>query len=347
MKILIMFPNSYIRRAIMKQKILVIATALAVMLLAGALFAGCTTTPTPGGNQTTTATPTPTSSGTTPQLLIATTTSLYDTGLWDYLQPLYESTHNVKLLITSQGTGKAIELASNGDADILAVHSPAQEAAFIANGSGLNSRCFAYNYFIIVGPPNDPAGVANLSPEDAFLKIRELGMADTPGIYFVSRGDNSGTQSAEKAIWKNAGLDYTTQVEGTGNWYIEAGSGMGATLQLASEKEAYTLSDEGTYLAYKGQLDLVPVISSGASLLNRYSVMTVYYPGVDQQKLELSNEFVNWMISPETQAEIGAYGVDKYGKALFNPMYANCSQFNCDCTSPAVLLVPSVSPTHA
>ncbi len=331
----------------MTRKILVIATALAVMLLAGALFAGCTTTPTPGGNQTTTATATPTSTGATPQLLIATTTSLYDTGLWDYLQAMYESTHNVKLLITSQGTGKAIELASNGDADLLAVHSPAQEAAFIANGSGLNSRCFAYNYYIIVGPQDDPAGIANLTPEEAFLKLRELGMADTPGVYFVSRGDNSGTHSAEKAIWKNAKLDYTAQVEGSGNWYIEAGSGMGATLQLASEKKAYTLSDEGTFLAYKGQLDLVPVISSGASLLNRYSVMTVYYPGFTQQKLELANEFVDWMISPDTQKAIGEYGVDKYGKPLFTPMYGNCTQFNCDCTSPAILLKPSVTPTAA
>jgi tungstate transport system substrate-binding protein len=331
----------------MTRKFLIVATALMAVLLASALFAGCTTTPTPGGTQTATPTATPTSTGATPQLLIATTTSLYDTGLWDYLQPMYESTHNVKLLITSQGTGKAIELATNGDADILAVHSPSQEAAFIANGSGLNSRCFAYNYFIIVGPPDDPAGVANLTPEEAFLKIRELGMAGTPGVYFVSRGDNSGTHSAEKTIWKNAGLDYTTQVEETGDWYIEAGSGMGATLQLASEKQAYTLSDEGTFLAYKGQLDLVPIISSGASLLNRYSVMTVYYPTFSQQKLELANEFVDWMISPDTQTAIGEYGVDKFGKPLFTPMYGNCSQFNCDCTTPATLLKPSVAPTAA
>ncbi|MBP1929552.1 tungstate transport system substrate-binding protein [Methanolinea mesophila] len=319
---------------------------MVAMLLGAALFAGCTTTPAPGGSQT--ATPTPTAAtGETPQLLIATTTSLYDTGLWDYLQQMYESTHDVKLLITSQGTGKAIELAINGDADILAVHSPAQEAAFIANGSGLNSRCFAYNYFIIVGPADDPAGVANLTPEEAFLKIREQGMAGTPGVFFVSRGDNSGTHSAEKAIWKNAKLDYATQVEGSGNWYVEAGSGMGATLQLASEKGAYTLTDEGTFLAYKGQLDLVPVISSGASLLNRYSVMTVYYPGVTPQKLELGNEFVDWMISPDTQTAIGEYGVSKYGKPLFTPMFGNCSQFNCDCSSPATLLMPSVAPTKA
>jgi tungstate transport system substrate-binding protein len=327
----------------MTRRSLIVATALMAMLFAGALFAGCTTTPTPGWTPTATRT----STGATPQLLIATTTSLSDTDLWYYLQPMYESTHNVKLLITSQGTGKAIELATHGDADVLAVHSPAQEAAFIANGSGLNSRCFAYNYFIIEGPPDDPAGIANLTPEAAFLKIRELGLNKTPGIYFVSRGDNSGTHSAEKAIWKNAGLNYATEVEGTGNWYIEAGSGMGATLQLASEKQAYTLSDEGTFLAYKGQLNLVPVISSGASLLNRYSVMTVYYPGVTQQKLELGNEFVNWMISPDTQKAIGEYGVAKYGKPLFTPMNGNCSQFNCDCTSPVTLLKPSVTPTAA
>ncbi|MGZ4904357.1 MAG: substrate-binding domain-containing protein [Halobacteriota archaeon] len=275
-----------------------------------------------------------------PQLLLATTTSLYDTGLLDYLKPFFEQEYNVSLKITSQGTGKALELASRGDADVLAVHSPAQESAFINSSNGMNQRCFATNYFIIVGPQSDPAAIKGLNATQAFQKIYQLGKNNTPGVSFVSRGDQSGTHVKEQDIWKAAGYNYTTQIRGSGPWYVESGQGMGATLQLTDQKQGYTISDEGTFLAYKSNLTLTPQITGGNILLNRYSVITVYNASFTQDKIKMANNFVNFMISNDTQQKIGQYGVQQYGKALFTPMYGNCSAFNCDCTTPATALVP-------
>jgi len=303
------------------------------VILVGVFFAGCTTDSHPEGS------PIPTA-GSSSKVLLATTTSLYDTGLLEYLEPMFEKKYNVDLLITSQGTGKAIEIATRGDCDILAVHSPSQEEAFMAGGHGINRRCFAYNYFIIVGPANDPAGIRGMKPEDAFTKLVTMGKAGTPGVSLISRGDNSGTHSAEKNIWKAAGYNYTTDVQKSGNWYIEAGRGMGETLQLASEKQAYTLTDEGTYLAYKGNLALVPVIEQGDILLNVYSVITVYTPTQATEKIAMANNFVDFLISPEIQAAIGEFGKEKYGKNLFTPMAGECSRFKCDCAGQAEDMTP-------
>ncbi|HNQ30813.1 MAG: PBP superfamily domain protein [Methanoregulaceae archaeon PtaB.Bin009] len=310
---------------------------LSALIISGAFFAGCTTT-TP--SQTT---PVQTQPAERTKVLLATTTSLYDTGLLEYLKPMFDEKYNVDLLITSQGTGKAIEIATRGDCDILAVHSPSQEQAFMDGGHGVNRRCFAYNYFIIVGPASDPAGIKGMKPEDAFKKLIDQGKAGTAGVSFASRGDNSGTHSAEKNIWKAAGYNYTTDIQKSGNWYIEAGRGMGETLQLASEKQAYTLTDEGTYLAYKGNLGLVPVIEQGDILLNVYSVITVYTPTQPSEKIAMANNFVNFLISPEIQTAIGEFGKEKYGKNLFTPMAGGCSQFKCDCTSPATATKPATA----
>jgi len=157
---------------------------------------------------------------------------------------------------------------------------------------------------------------------------------------FVSRGDNSGTHSKEKDIWKAAGFNYSTDIQNSGSWYIEAGRGMGETLQLTSEKQAYTLSDEGTYLAYKGNLDLMPLIDKGDILLNVYSVIAVYNEKFTQDEIEMANNFVDFMIAPATQDAIGLFGVDKYGKPLFIPMKGACSQFDCVCTGPAMDMTP-------
>ncbi|HNX17444.1 MAG TPA: substrate-binding domain-containing protein [Methanoregula sp.] len=287
--------------------------AAVILVLAAVFMAGCTTS-TP---VTTNATP---AGATTDKLVIATTTSLYDTGLLSYLQPKFESKYNVKLMITSQGTGKAIELAKRGDADVLLVHSPTQELAFMDSGNGINRRSFASNSFIIVGPANDPAGIKNMTPETAFTTLYTKGTNKTANVYFVSRGDASGTHTTEQNIWKKAGYNYTQSIQKSGSWYIEAGKGMGETLQMASEKGAYALTDEGTYLAYKNNLTVVPLISSGSSLLNIYSVMTVYNDKQPAEKIKMANNFINFLISPETQADIGSYGVEKYGKSLFIPM---------------------------
>jgi tungstate transport system substrate-binding protein len=308
---------------------------LVTLFLGAILVSGCTTTMEQGGTQTPTATQNPATSKNVQKLVLATTTSLYDTGLLDYLEPLFEEKYGVDLLITSQGTGKAIEIAKRGDCDVLAVHSPTQEEAFMQAGYGINRRCFAYNYFIIVGPEDDPAGIRGMEPEEAFRTIIEKGKAGTPGVFFVSRGDNSGTHSAEKNIWKASGYNYTSEVQKSGAWYIEAGKGMGETLQLASEKGAYTLTDEGTYLTYRGKLELVPIIEEGDILLNVYSVITVFTEDQPVEKITMANNFVNFLTSPEIQAAIGDYGREKYGKGLFIPMNGGCARFSCDCTSPA------------
>ena len=293
---------------------------LCALLIAGGTFlAGCTSTQTtvPSGESSPSAT---TAAASPSTLVIATTTSLYDTGLLNYLEPIFEKEYNVDLMITSQGTGKAIELAKNGDADVLLVHSPTQELAFMKDGYGLNRRSFASNYFEIVGPASDPAGIKDMTPENAFNALILKGTNTTEGVYFISRGDNSGTHSAEKNIWKKAGYNYSVNVQKSGAWYIEAGKGMGETLQMASEKNAYALTDEGTYLAYKSNLTVVPLVTSGQSLLNVYSVMAVYNDKQPVEKIEMANNFINFLISDKIQAEIANFGVDQYGKSLFTPM---------------------------
>ncbi len=309
---------------------------LCILLIGGVLFAGCTTT------QTTPAAPAATTAaGAQSTLVIATTTSLYDTGLLNYLEPIFEKQYNVDLKITSQGTGKAIEVAKKGDADILLVHSPTQEATFLEDGYGLNRRTFAYNYFKIVGPANDPAGIKGKTPEEAFKAILTQGKAGNGAIMFVSRGDASGTHTSEQGIWKKAGYDYAKDVQKSGNWYIESGKGMGETLQMASEKGAYTYTDEGTFLAYQGKLNLVPLVEEGASLMNVYSVMTVYPANPQADKIAMANNFVNWLISQDTLTNIGNFGKDKYGKGLFTPMTAGVPKgVTADFTTPATATKP-------
>jgi tungstate transport system substrate-binding protein len=306
---------------------------LIILLVGGVFIAGCTSSaPAPQQVVTTQITTVPPATSALPaatpvvftgprqKLLIATTTSLYDTGLLNYLETKYEAQNNVDLLITSQGTGKAIELAKRGDADVLLVHSPTQEMAFLEGGNGLNRRSFASNYFVIVGPASDPAGIKGMTPEDAFKTILTKGKAGDTKVMFVSRGDGSGTHTAEQNIWKGAGYTYAKDVQKSGNWYIEAGKGMGETLQMASEKGAYTLTDEGTYLAYQSKLSLNPIVTQGASLLNIYSVMSVLTSKQPVEKITMANDFINFLLSPQTQQDIADYGKEKYGKSLFTPM---------------------------
>jgi len=333
-----------------------IASVIAVLFVTS-LFAGCTSSTTTTPTATTAApaaTTAPAAAATASAektLVIATTTSLYDTGLLDYLQPIFEKQYGVTLKITSQGTGKAIELAKKGDADVLLVHSPSQELAFMKDGYGLNRRSFASNSFIIVGPAADPAGIKDMTPELAMTTLLLKGTNKTAGIAFVSRGDNSGTHSAEKTVWSKAGYNYTTQVQKSGDWYVEAGKGMGETLQMASEKGAYALTDEGTYLAYKNDLKLTPLVTKGASLLNIYSVMTVYNVNQPTDKIAMANNFVNFLISADTQKSISTYGVDKYGKALFIPMSVSVPTATAgwvgDYSTPATAIAPAATTAPA
>jgi len=253
-------------------------------------------------------------------LILSTTTSLYDTGLLDYLKPVFEEQYNAELHIVYAGTGKAMEYGMRGDVDVLAVHDRAREDKFIADGYGINRRAFAYNYFVIVGPESDPAGIKGMTAEDAFRTIKEKGMNNSE-IKFVSRGDQSGTHAAEQRMWKSAGFNYTTDIRNsTGGWYLEAGSGMGPTLVMASEKSAYTLSDLGTFLAFKGQIQLVPLVEKGGALLNVYAVMAVNPEKHPYTNITMADNFINFLISNETQQMIGEFGVKEYGTPLFYPL---------------------------
>jgi len=258
-------------------------------------------------------------------LRVATTSSLDDTELWDALEPLFEQRYDVDLQITAKGTGMALELGQRGDVDVVTVHDPSQEAAFIAGGYAVEAAGYgvervpwAYNYFIIVGPEADPAGVSGLSPEEGFQKIQQVGEDDPEMVKFVSRGDNSGTHGKEKAVWAAAGYNYTEDIQGTGataGWYIEAGSGMGATLVMANEKIAYTLTDKGTFLAYQGDLDLVSLVDTGNILLNVYSVIICK----NGSNPEMAQNLVDFLRAPEIQALIAGFGVPDYGEPLFYP----------------------------
>lgn len=247
------------------------------------------------------------------RLRMATTTSLYDTGLWSYLEPIFEEKYGVELDIISTGTGVALEYGKRGDVDVIVVHARTREKQFVAEGYGVQRVPFAYNYFLIVGPANDPAKIRGLSPEQAFKKLMETGRGS-----FVSRGDDSGTHFREKTIWKEAGYEYEA-VRDAGSWYIESGRGMGPTLLMASEKQAYTLTDLGTYLAYKGKLELVPIVDKGNLLLNVYSAIAVNPQKVSGVNLDLANNLISFLTSPEIQELIGDYGVREYGRQLFIP----------------------------
>lgn len=247
------------------------------------------------------------------RLRVATTTSLYDTGLWGFLEPVFEEKYGVELDVLYAGTGIALEYGKRGDVDVIAVHSRSQEEQFVSEGYGVKRVPFAYNYFMLVGPPSDPAGLRGLSPEDAFKKLFEMG-----SFSFISRGDESGTHSKEKAIWEKAGYDYEA-VRKSGAWYIEVGRGMGPTLLMASEKQGYTITDNGTFLAYKGQINLAPVIDKGSILLNVYSVIACNPQKTPSVNYGMANSMVNFLTSPEIQELIGTYGLTKYGTSLFTP----------------------------
>lgn len=270
-------------------------------------------------------------------LIVSTTTSLYETGLLDVLKSRFEARHpecNVSFI--SQGTGLAIETAKRGDADMILVHDPASERAFLEQGYGINRKVIAYNFFIIVGPKSDPAGIKGLAPLEALKKIYAQGLEG--GAIWVSRGDNSGTHSKEKALWKATGLNLTRikaeKVSGIdASWYFEAGAGMTATLQLANQKEAYTLSDLGSFLknSKTGNIQLVALVEGGKELLNVYTTIAVNPQKVLQAKFDRAMLFVRFLVSDEGQEIFKTFGVQEMGQALFDP-WIPISKTNSDPT---------------
>ena len=253
---------------------------------------------------------------------IATTTSLYDSGLWYYLEPLFEEYANVEMDIIYVGTGIALEYGRRGDVDAVIVHDKAAEDKFINEGYGTNRRNFAYNFFLIAGPEDDPAGITGCTAAEAFTKIYEAGMSNPGSVRFVSRGDNSGTHSREKLIWNSAGFDYTTDIQGSGDWYVETGKGMGSTLLMANEMNAYVLADISTYLSYTkmNPLDVTLLVEKDSLFLNVYAAIAINPESDPGTKIDIANMFINWLISDEVQAVIGTYGLAEYGRSLFNPI---------------------------
>jgi tungstate transport system substrate-binding protein len=243
------------------------------------------------------------------RLRVSSTTSTDNTGLFNALNPPFEKRFNCRLDVIAQGTGKALKTGEMGDCDVVFVHSRPAEDKFVEDGYGVNRRDVMYNDFIILGPKEDPAGISGL--KDA---VKALAKISTSKASFISRGDDSGTHKKEKSIWQKAGISPE------GLWYIEAGQGMGAVLQIAHEKRAYTLSDRGTYLAYKAKVDLEILSEGDPVLFNPYGIIAVNPARHPRVNYILALSYIGWVTSPEGQKIIREFGKDTFGQPLFIPV---------------------------
>jgi tungstate transport system substrate-binding protein len=243
------------------------------------------------------------------KIILATTTSTQDSGLLDYLLPDFTNETGTAVDVIAVGTGQALQLGQDGNADVLLVHSRAKEDEFMAAGHGTRREDVMYNDFVIVGPESDPAGIkGTTSAADAFTKIAE---AQAP---FISRGDDSGTHTKELSIWK------TTGIEPAGGWYVSAGQGMGEVLTMSDEQQAYTLSDRATYLAHtKEGLNLDVLVEGDKALFNPYGVIAVNPDKNPNIKADLANQFIDWIISLPVQEKIEQFGVEDFDQSLFVP----------------------------
>jgi|TARA_R110002033_G_scaffold107863_1_gene154214 tungstate transport system substrate-binding protein len=244
-------------------------------------------------------------------LMMATTTSTDNTGLLDYLAPKFAKDTGTTLKWVATGTGKALKMGSNCDVDVLFVHAPASEKKFVATGYGINRKQVMYNDFVIIGPKSDPAQVSGMTPSNALNVIK------TKEAKFFSRGDNSGTNKKELSLWKNANVDAKSE----SNWYVQTGQGMLRTINMAAEKDGYTMTDRGTWIKYMSQTGdkntMKVVVEGNKSLFNQYSVITINKEKCPNVKPELATEFTSWVTKPETQKVIADFRL--LGQALFIP----------------------------
>jgi tungstate transport system substrate-binding protein len=242
-------------------------------------------------------------------VILSTTTSTQDSGLLDVLVPLFErkTGHTVKTI--SVGTGQALALAARGEADVTLAHAPALEKKYVAEGKMSNRRLVMYNDFVIIGPADDPAKVKG--EKSALAALEKIAAASAR---FVSRGDKSGTHTLELALWKQAAVTPGAP------WYIESGQGMGATLGIADDRKAYTITDRATLLAFSKRVRLVTMVEGDRPLLNIYSVMEVNPANGPRVNVAGGKAFADFMLAPETQAVIKTFGVDRYGQPLFVPI---------------------------
>jgi tungstate transport system substrate-binding protein len=241
-------------------------------------------------------------------IVVASTTSTQDSGLFGYLLPIFKAKTGIEVKVVAQGTGQALDTARRGDADVVFVHAKSAEEKFLAEGFSLKRYPVMYNDFVLIGPQRDPAGVKG---KDIVTALQTIKSKAAP---FISRGDRSGTHIAELNLWKDAAIDIAAD---HGPWYREIGQGMGAALNMASASNAYVLSDRGTWLAFKNRGDLAIVVEGDKRLFNQYGVMLVNpakYPSV---KKDLGQQFIDWLISPEGQNVIAGYKIN--GQQLFYP----------------------------
>lgn len=241
-------------------------------------------------------------------VILSTTTSTQDSGLLDVLVPMFEKQSGLSVKTISVGTGQALALAARGEADVTLAHAPSVEKKYVDEGKMRNRRVVMYNDFVIIGPADDPAKIKGLSAAEALKRIAGA------EARFVSRGDKSGTHVLEQALWKQAG------VEPKAPWYIESGQGMGATLGIANDRRAYTLTDRGTWLALGKRVDLPILVEKDRPLLNIYSVMEVNPANGPRVNAAGGKAFADFMLAPATQAVIKTFGVDKFGQPLFVPV---------------------------
>lgn len=241
-------------------------------------------------------------------IILSTTTSTQDSGLLDYLLPYFTEETGIEVRVVAAGTGKALQMGRDGQADVLLVHAKADEETFVKEGFGLERHDVMYNDFILVGPKNAESSKAVQAIND----VKEaMAYIQSHEISFISRGDDSGTHKKELKLWPNDQLD--------GKWYVSAGKGMGDVLQMANEMQGFTLSDRATFLSMADKLNLMIVAEGDAALLNNYGVIAVNPKLNDQIHDKEATMFVTWLLSDETQALIGKFGVEKYGQPLFYP----------------------------
>ncbi len=242
-------------------------------------------------------------------IVVASTTSTQDSGLFDYLLPLFKKKTGITVKVVAQGTGQALDTGRRGDADVVFVHAKSQEEKFLADGQGVKRYPVMYNDFVLIGPKNDPAGIKGMKDVAKALRTIKAKQAS-----FISRGDRSGTHTAELKLWKDAGIDIEKD---RGPWYKPIGQGMGAALNMASASNAYVLSDRGTWIHFKNKHDLAILVEGDKRMFNQYGVMLVNPAKHPNVKTELGQEFIDWLISPEGQKAIANYKVN--GEQLFYP----------------------------
>lgn len=278
------------------------------LLLTACAAATLTAAPATEAHATKALTEAPAAAPANANLILATTTSTQDSGLLDVLVPMFQEQSGYTAKTVAVGTGEALKMGEEGNADVLLVHAPSSEVTFMDSGNGKDRFLVMHNDFIIVGPTDDPAAIKDLGPKEAFVAIYDK------GAQFVSRGDDSGTHKKELDFWKKAELDPAGQ-----SWYIETGQGMGASLTVASEKGAYILTDRATYLANKANLQLDILLEGNKALLNVYHVITVNPDKWPKMNYDGALAFAKFMTDPATQEVIGQFGVDKFGQPLFYP----------------------------